>query len=492
MRAPAKAQRLLKSCLEKDPNRRLRDIADGWTLLEDARVQPVRVSRIAWVVSVAATLLSVVALWAPWRRVVRPLDHASMRLDLDLGPDVSLGSGVGPAVVLSPDGTHMVFVSLGPDGLRRLFIRLLDQPNAAQMPGTEGAYTPFFSPDGQWVGFFAQGKLKKTRIDGGPPASLCDASAGRGATWADDGTIIAALDPQTTLSRIPAEGGTAVPITDLRADMGEFSHRWPHALPGGKAVLFTTSTRYANFDDAGIAVVTVKDRQRKTVLEHGGMFPQYLSSGYLVYVTKGTLYAVSFDPKRLEVQGAPIPVQEVPTVPSLGFAHFGLSQSGALVYLTGRSQGLRTIQWVDATGRATDLRPDPSYYVSIRLSPDGNRLGAIVSQGPNSELWVYDLLRGNKTLLTKGMDADGYPVWSPDGQFLVFQSAGGMFWTRSDGGGKEKPLTRSKSLQLPSCFSPDGTKLAFAEFMPGGGAEIRTCPCSGSLGRCAPESHRRS
>jgi Tol biopolymer transport system component len=114
--------------------------------------------------------------------------------------------------------------------------------------------------------------------------------------------------------------------------------------------------------------------------------------------------------------------------------------------------------------------------VSIRFSPHGNRLGAIVSQGANSDLWVYDLQRGNKTLLTKGMDADGYPVWSPDGQFLVFQSAGGMFWTRSDGGGKPQPLTRSKSLQLPSCFSPDGTKLAFAEFMPGGGAEIRTVP----------------
>ena len=154
-----------------------------------------------------------------------------MRLDLDLGPDVSLGSPTGPAVILSPDGTRLVFVSQAADGARRLFTRLLDGPKAVQMPGTEGAYAPFFSPDGQWVAFFAQGKLKKARVEGGVPISLCDAPAGRGGSWGDDGNIVVALDQQASLSQVPPEGGSAVAITRLNLEAGESTHRWPQVLP---------------------------------------------------------------------------------------------------------------------------------------------------------------------------------------------------------------------------------------------------------------------
>jgi serine/threonine-protein kinase len=482
-RVPAKVQRLLQSCLEKDPKRRLRDIADAWRLLDDAPVQVGSNTRLPWAVAaVLALALAVTLIW-PWRGAVPPADHPATRLDLDLGPDVSLGSSIGPAVILSPDGTRMVLVSLGSDGFRRLFTRRLDQTKTTLMPGTEGAYEPFFSPDGQWVGFFGQGKLKKTRIDGGEPVSLCNAPAGRGASWADDDTIIAALDSQTPLSRVQAEGGDAAPLTDFRADLGEFTHRWPHALPGGKAVLFTASTRYANFGDADVAAVTLRDRHRKTVLEHGGMFPHYLASGFLAYVTKGTLFAVPFDAERLEVRGAPTTLQEVPAAPNLGFAQFDFSRSGTVAYLTGRTQGLRTLQWLEAAGRIAELRNEPSQYVSLRLSPDSKRLAAIVSQYADSGLWVYDLERGTKTLLTKGIEADGNPVWSPDGRFLVFRSAGGMFWTRSDAGGNPQPLTRSGSLQLPSSFSPDGTRLSFAQFIPAGGGEIRTVPVESASGQ---------
>src|SRR5262249_11369130 len=183
--------------------------------------------------------------------------------------------------ILSPDGTRLVFVSQAADTTGRLFTRRLDQPKAAPMPGTEGAYAPFFSPDGQWVGFFARGKLRKTRSDGGEVIALCDAYAARGGSWGENGYIVAALDNQTTLSRIPAEGGRPVSITELRREIGESSHRWPQVLPGGDAVLFTTTTRVANFEEAPIAVVTLKDGKRKIVLEHGGMFPRYLPTGYL-------------------------------------------------------------------------------------------------------------------------------------------------------------------------------------------------------------------
>jgi serine/threonine-protein kinase len=209
-RVPVRAQRLLKSCLEKDPNRRLRDIGDAWRQLEGAP-GPAPKSTIPWIAAGILALLCVVLSWALWRTTERPIGQPSVRLDLDLGPDVMLGSGIGPSVILSPDGTRLVFVSQGKDETRRLFTRRLDQPKAVQLPGTEGAYAPFFSPEGQWVGFFGQGKLKKTRIDGGEPVSLCDAPSGRGASWREDGSIIAALESQSGLSQVPRKHTRRVP-----------------------------------------------------------------------------------------------------------------------------------------------------------------------------------------------------------------------------------------------------------------------------------------
>ena len=473
-RVPARAQRLLKSCLEKDPKLRLRDIADAWRLLEGAEV-PAAKSRKPWII--AAGLLAAalaVALWAPWRATRAPTTvQPLVRLDLDLGPDVSLGSSIGPAAILSPDGTRIVFVSQDADRTSHLFTRRLDQPKAAPMPGTEGAYSPFFSPDGQWVAFFAVGKLKKTRIDGGQVVSLSDAYAARGGSWGEDGNIIAALDPQTPLTQIPADGGKPVAITELRA---EISHRWPQVLPGGRAVLFTASTRNGSFEDAAIAVVSLKDRRRKTILEHAGMFPHYLPTGHLVYVTKGTLFAAPFDLERLEVRGTPAKVwEEVPSHSSLGYAQFNISRSGALLYLTGRSEGLTAMQWLDGAGNITSLGAGPARYVSSRLSPDGNLVVATVDEGTSQSLWIYDWQRGSKLQVSKDVDATGgSALWSPDGRFIVCASPGGILWTRSDGTGKPQLLTRSKSLQIPSSFSPDGKRLAYGELIPGAGAEIRT------------------
>jgi serine/threonine-protein kinase len=482
---PAKAERLLKSCLEKDPKRRLRDIGDAWRLLDDRSESRAPRSGVNW--KTAAGVLTVVAIAlgaALWRATRVPTTLQPLRrLDLDLGPDMSLGSSIGPAAILSPDGTRLVFVSRAADRTSRLFTRRLDQPKASLMPGTDGAYTPFFSPDGQWVAFFAQGKLKKTRIDGGEPVSLCDAYTARGGSWGEGGDIVAALDPQTTLSRIPAEGGRPVSITEVRGEVGEFSHRWPQVLPGGQAVLFTSSSKYANFDDAAIAVLSLTDRRIKTVLAHAGMFPRYLPTGHLVYVTKGALFAVPFDLKRLEVRGAPAKLLEgVPSSVSIGFAQLDFSPSGALVYLTGRSEGLSAIQWLDGAGNTVSLGAEPARYASVRLSPDGSRVAYIVSEGASSNLWIRDWQRGSKTLLSRGLDANGCPVWSPDGRFIVFESAGGMFWARADGSGNPQALTRSKGLQIPSSFSPDGTRLAYAELTPTA-AEIRIVRVASASGQ---------
>jgi Tol biopolymer transport system component/tRNA A-37 threonylcarbamoyl transferase component Bud32 len=490
-RVPVKAQQLLRSCLEKDPKRRLRDIGDFGLLLDDTPVRVAAKARLAWTLAGVLALALAIALGELWR-VARPLEATTqsvVRLDLDLGPDVSLASTTGPAVILSPDGTGLVFVSQGQDGTRHLFTRRLDQPKATLLAKTEGASAPFFSPDGQWVGFFAQGKLKKTRVDGGEPISLCDAPAGRGASWGDDGNIIAALDTNGGLSQVPPEGGKAVSVTKLNLEVGENTHRWPHVLPGGKAVLFNAVISSGNYDEAGIAVLSLKDHRTKTLLEHAGMYPRYLPSGHLLYVTKGTLFAVRFDPDRLELRGPATLVEEVASNPNVGSAQLDFSRSGTLAYRTGGAEGLSTIQWLDGAGKTVSLGTEPASYFYPRLSPDGSRLVLLVNQGATSDLWIYDWQRGSRTRLTNGR-VNLYPVWSPDGRFVVFQSAGGMFWTTADGAGKPQPLIQSKTLQLPSSFTPAGTRLVFSELTPGSGAEIRTVPVesrSGQLRAGEPE-----
>jgi serine/threonine-protein kinase len=474
-RVPPKVLPLLRRCLEKDPKRRLRDIGDIGLLLEDAPVPAVKGSGL-WKVAAGVLLLALaMALWAPWRGATRPIEQPLVPLDLDLGPDVSLGSrvGPGPAAILSPDGERMVFVSQGQDGTSRLFTRRLDQPKATPLAKTEGAYAPFFSPNGQWVGFFAQGKLKKTRIDGGEPVSLCDAPAGRGASWGEDGNIIAALDIQQGLLQVPSGGGNAIPITEL--GLGEDSHRWPYVLPGGRAVLFTVSTLAINFDEANIAIVALNDHRRKTVLEHAGMYPRYLPSGHLVYVTKGTLFAAPFDPNRWEVSAAATLLEDVSSDTSRGVAQLDFSRTGILAFRTGGTEGLSTLQWLDGAGKLEAVSTEAARYIFPRLSPDGTRLAYVANQGSNSDIWIYDWQRSIKTHLTIGRVA-AMPVWSPDGRFIVFRSAGGMFWTQADGAGRVQQLTQSKHVQMPSSFTPDGTRLVFSEQTPGAGAEIRTLP----------------
>jgi Tol biopolymer transport system component/tRNA A-37 threonylcarbamoyl transferase component Bud32 len=472
-RVPAKARRLLQRCLEKDQKRRLRDICDAWGLLEDVPVKPLHAPRIPWVIAGVATVLAIVAVWALWRGGGRKTDHPAVRLDFDLGADVSLGTSLGPAVIVSPDSTRLVFVSEGQDGIHRLFTRRLDQTQLAQLPHTEGAYEPFFSPDGQWVAFFARGKLKKTRIDGGEPVSLCDAPNGRGASWGEDGNIVAALDPQAGLSQVSSAGGNAFPITELST--GEDSHRWPQVLPGGKFVLFTISTVSINFDEAGIAILSLKDRQRTTLLEHAGMYPRYLATGHLAYVTKGALFAAPFDLNRLEITGAATRLEEVGQDTARGFAQADFSPSGVFAFRMGGTTELSTVQWLDSAGKTESLGLEAARYNFPRTSPDGKRLAYLVIQGSSSDIWIYDWQRGIKTRLTNGLIAAN-PVWSPDARFIVFDGPGGIFWIRADGAGTPQALTRSKYRQMLNSFAPDSKRLVFTELISGAKGEIRILP----------------
>jgi Tol biopolymer transport system component len=481
VKSPA-LEAIIATCIRHDPEERwqsARDIREALAIPTQAEPKPRFWPWTAWAVVGFLAVVAIVLATALWRSPAPVAEHSGVHLDLDLGPDVSLGSSTGTSVVLSPDGAGLAFVSEMADGTRRLFMRRLNQPTSTALRGTEGAYTPFFSPDGQWIGFFAQGKLKKTRIDSGDPVSLCDAPNGRGASWGEDGTIIAALDSLGVLSQVPAEGGKPVPLMELGP--GENTHRWPYVLPGGKGALFNASSAYGNYDEAEIAAVSLTDHKRKTLLPHAGMYPRYLPNGFLTYVTKGSFYAVPFDLERLEVRGAATLLNEVSTNPSLGFAQFDFAANGTSVYRTGGTESLRTIQWLDEAGKTTPLGIEPGVYLFPRLSPDGSRLAYWVSQGPNTDLWIYDVQRGSRTRLTGGGN-NTFPVWSPDGHYLVFQSAGGMSWVRADGGSKPQPLAQSRTIQLPTSFSTDGLWLVYAELTPEG-AEIRTVPLASRSGQ---------
>jgi Tol biopolymer transport system component len=458
---------LLQRCLRKDRRQRIPDAAAIRIEIEDAiaapkdsaetQAAPTSMSKLLLAVAVAVTALLVIASWGWWRatRLVEQKLRPLVRLDVDLGPDVSLGSQFGADTILSPDGTRMAYVSQ-----RRLFTRRLDQTMATEQVGTLGAWAPFFSPDGQWVAFFSLGKLRKISVDGGSEITLCDAANGEGGSWGEDGNIIAALGPVGGLSRIPSAGGPPTPVTDLQS--GESAHRWPQILPGGKAVLFTANATQVVFDGANIEVMSLADHRMKTLVR-GGTYGRYLPSGHLIYVNRGTLFAVPFDVDRLEVQGTPVPVlDQIGYSGANGSAQFDFSQTGTLIYRNGGAGGgLLTAQWLDATGKTQPLLAKPDAYLRPSLSPDGNRLAI-----STTDIWVYDWQRDTMTRLTFGSTTSIDPLWNPDGRYILYEASGGMFWTRSDGSGKPQPLTQSKNTQFPWSFTPDGKRLAFQEQSP--------------------------
>jgi serine/threonine-protein kinase len=493
---PTPFHRLLRSCLERDRDRRLRDIGDAWLLLDptvDAR--PSR-RVVPWTAASVAAVAAAIAVSAWWFATGRnPTPPTSVRLAVELGRDASFDTALTVAI-LSPDGTRVVFLSTSPDGTSRLSTRRLDESDATPLPGTEGAYGQFFSPDGQWIGFFAGGKLMKTRLDGGAPIVLCDAPAGRGASWGDTGRIVAALDSRSGLSIVSASGGSVTQATQLGA--GEITHRLPQILPGGRTVLFTVGTVPGNYEGASIAVASLENnpgRAKTIVLANVGMAPRYLPTGHLVYVRNSTLYAVPFDVERLEVRGSATPVlEEVSHEVGWGFAQLDFSQNGTALYRAGTLIGRTVVQWLNRDGKLESLWSEPAYYQFPRLSPDGMRLASVVAEGANADIWVFDWQRGSKTRLSAGSGVNSYPVWSPNGEYIVFQSAGQLYWTRGDGGESPKPLTKTTNLVFPSSFSPDGSRLLYSELNPDGGSLIVSMPVDGSSGQLRagqPEIFRR-
>jgi len=480
--APPALDRVLKRCLEKDPENRWQSARDLKTELEwiaqaagDPTKPAVIIGRpriLPWIAAGILAFIAAIALWVAYR-ATRPAELKPLvRLEVDLGHDVYLNALGGSDIVLSPDGTRIAYLSGN-----HLFTRKLDQLTATELPITPGATSPFFSPDGQWIGFVAGGKLRKVSVDGSGEIALCDAAASyTGADWGEDGNIIASLRVSGGLSRVSAAGGTPTLFTQLEGE--ERTHRWPQVLPGAKAILFTAEDAIVGFDDARIDVVTLTDRHRKNLLR-GGTYGRYMAApggkGYLTYVSRGTLFAVPFDPVKLETLGSPVPVlQQISYSAMFGSAKLGFSRSGTLVY---RSSGIDAsrviIQWMDADGKSQPLLDRPGLFGNPHFSPDGTRL-AVANEGTKSGIWIYDLRRDTLSPLT-GEQNGTNPAWTPDGRYIVYQSAHGISLARSDGGGAPELLAQSEESRFPAAFSPDGKTLAF--YQPGErGFELWTLP----------------
>jgi len=377
---------LIERCLEKDPKRRLRDIADFELLLggRESSPPPGRSKRTPWIVSALAGIALVILAIGLWRTGSRATDQPLrplVQLNVDLGQEVSLDET--PAI--SPDGTRIAYVSQG-----HLFTRRLDQPNPVEMAGSQGAAHPFFSPDGKSIAFLAEGKLRKILVDGGSPVDVASPVISAVGAWGEMGIIAGSLDG---LMLVPPEGGAHSQLTTPDRNK-EAGHRFPQILPHGKGVLFTVYELGARRDQAKIEVVSLADHHRKIVYS-GAFFARYVPTGHLIFIRGDTVFAAPFDLDRLEVRGTPAPVfSHVYSVSGIGPGasdplDFSISppMAGAVVYRSGSSSGLGTLETIDAEGKSLAVVSKPDEYLYPRYSPDGQRLALILT----SDLYVYDL-----------------------------------------------------------------------------------------------------
>jgi serine/threonine protein kinase len=483
---PLALDRVVKVCLAKEPDERwqtagdlcreLKWIAESGSQSASQMSAPVKgirtLGRRPVMVGLGALFFgAVLASLAVWNLKPSPSPQPVTRTVINLPPGQQLaGLENGPAVAVSPDGTHLAYVAsvVGQGGTQRLYLRAMDSLEARPIPGTEGAVNPFFSPDGQWVGFFAGNKLKKVSVSGGAALTLGDAANPYGASWGSTGRIAFAATQVLALQQVPDTGGTPQPLT--RLEKGEVGHRWPEFLPGGMAVLFAAGPSAINFTNAQVAVQLVGTGERRTVIP-AGMYPRYAPSGHLVYAQGGSLMAVPFDPQRLTATAAAVPVVEgVLQSTTTGAAQYSISASGSLVYVPGDMQSAqRRMVWVNRNGAEQPLAAPAHAYLSPRLSPDGRRIAVGITES-EFQIWLDDLSRETLTRFTFEGNQNYNPVWTPDGKRIAFESNKqgplNIFWQLADGSGGLERLTTSEYINAPMSWSPDGQLLAFFEVNP--------------------------
>jgi serine/threonine protein kinase/Tol biopolymer transport system component len=522
---PLGIRTLLRHCLNKDQRRRWQDAGSLRIAIEDARAAPADVATAAdvarpvnwrWMIASAFAVLVAAAFSAlgAWSLARQERPRAVARVLVGVSPARQIARtldfpNVRPfrsAIALSPDGQSLAFIGALPDGAsgspaastaaRQLYVRRMDRLNAMPIEGTDRAESPFFSPDGQWIGFWQAGpsivgrltlgELKKVPVAGGPVVTVCRTELPAGISWGANGRIIFANHSGGGLWQVADAGGTPEALTTPDLAKGELSHRLPHVLPDGRAVLFTIQRSPGGWDDTQVAVRSLVTGEQKRLVE-GAADARYVTSGHIVYARMGTLLAQPFDVTRLEIAGKPVGVvedvmQDVNsrfTIGNSGTAQFSVASNGTLAYLPGgvAPEGQYVAMWVDRNGGETEVGiPTQSAPSRPRISPDGRRIAFPSLEG----IGIFDVARPSFQLLTSS--AWGSPTirsaselrfvaWHPDGERITFTGVDGdLYWMRADGNGEAERLTTSDAnarssqrLQVPTAWSPDGRTLIFTQ-----------------------------
>ena len=440
-------------------------ISEAASISDDAGLGPLP-SIAGWRKAVIAAAVIAVAVAATYAGLLlEPSPSAPItRSVITLSQGDVFTDGPSTALALSPDGTHLVYTARD-----RLYVRPLERLDAEPIPGIErpglaSPRSPFFSPDGRWIGFWEERLLKKVSVGGGAPVVLCELGPPPyGATWAADNTILVGYGLRGVL-RVSADGGTCEPA--ISVGDGQRVHR-PQLLPDGKTVLFTLA-QSANWDDAQVVAQSLVTGTRQIIVS--GTDGRYLTTGHLVYALRDTVFGVQFDAVNLRMIGVPVPLIEGVRRPSAfaSAAQFAVSSTGALAYVESKERALarRTLVWVDRRGREETIPAEERAYIYPRISPDGKHL-ALDIQGDNRDIWVWDFGRQLLTPVTTDPARDVEPVWSHDGQRLIFLSLrtgmGNLFWQKVDGSTTAERLSDGPQIRGADTATPDGKWLVVRE-----------------------------
>jgi serine/threonine protein kinase len=488
---PMRIKVLLRHCLEKDPRKRLHDIADARLEIEapaagypSESIAARRRPSFVWMTACTAVALLIGILIdrilikhpqsAPSPSVVTSTIKVEPGHWLDgFRRDVEIERPSRTAMTISGDGRFVIYSAIeenpGPQAKSQLYLRRMDQPEAKPIAGTEGGFNPFLSPDNRWVGFWADGKLKKIRVEGGVAVALCDAFSIFGADWGHDDSIVFTDVAAAGLSKVSAEGGKPEILTKPDPKREETSHRLPSWLPNGEGLLFTTM-RYGHDCQPSLSLLRLNTHEWNVLIQDAAD-ARYVPTGHLVFLRQGTLMAVRFDLARLEVTGQPFPLVEnvmqafsTNSWINTGAGQFSISGTGSLIYALGGilPDQRNSLVWVDQRGMEEPVTALQFPFYAPRLSPDGQRI-AYIAAGRECQVYVYDLGRGTNSRLTSEGRAI-YPIWSPDGKRLLFgwhkSLKANLFWQTYDGSSPMERLTTSENEQHPGSWSPDGKTVA--------------------------------
>ena len=484
---PTRIHELLEDCLEKAPDDRLRDIGNARIQIKRALKDPASTTEVTtaaqpvqqrWALTVGLVVLgAVVAGLAVWL-LIQPSSPEQRLNRFVITPSAAapLGSTGGNDLAISPDGRHFVYNASSASG-NQLYLRSLDDFVDRPIPGTEGVVqSPFFSADGESVGFFGGGKLKKVSLAGGSPIALCDAVVfSSNGSWGPDGTIVFSARSDTSVSslyRVPAAGGESEILASPNRDNGERNYVDPQILPGGKAVLFTISLQ----NDTQTAVLSLDTGEQKIILG-GSRHATYVDTGQLIYEQSGTgtLMAVPFDLASLEVTGDPVPVLQGVRTSLPGSLDYAISENGTLVYVPGEVNSVGDVYatvWVDRKGTEISVIQEKGTYRTPRISPDGKRALFSVARaagGPSGSVTIYDLEQDSASRLTVEGTVVSSPIWTPDGKWITFRAlvegARNIYRQLADRSAPPEQLTTytgdDTRNNQPTSWSPDGRVLVF-------------------------------